>query len=395
MLLAAVLFLTGSVTAGPIIDETAEQLLRDPVFVHPDAEVSITPAEADRIRSAIRDGDEIIWVAVLPEAAEAEAAGGFNGLPDAIGEAIGFDGTVAVVTGSGFVADSSTRDVGELASRAFRDNRDDGAAGVLLAFVAEVQGRQPAGSSGGGAGVLVVLGLLFVVGLVFFVRSSNKRRQREAAVLQGDLESLRADLAVLADDVMRLEDDVSLHPAARDDYEAGVARFRWAQAAIDAIDSPDDVPRVRRGMAEAHYAMTRARAIIRGDEPPPPPDELRQPGRAGEPAVELDERHQPRYSGYDSDGPGGSWSGGGYFGGNGTFAGIILGHVLGSSSRRRGGMFGGGGFGGGFGGGISGGTRRRGGGFGSFKSGGGSWGGGGRSGGGGWGGGRKSGGGKW
>ena len=389
-LLAALALFGASTTTGPILDEAAAELRRDPVYVHPAAERSIDDGEADELRDKIRDGDEAIYVAVLPEAAEAEVGGEIGRLPRALRDAVAFQGTYIVVTGSGVRAGSDFVPADRIATNAFNDERENGVAAVLLAIVDQTQSHRSGGRSGSGSGSgsgpseerggggllpwLLVGGA--VGGGVYLMRRSNTRRQQEQTVLVGDQEDLRAELAVLADDVMRLEPEVELQPAARDEYEAGVARFRWAQAAIDAIDSPDDVPRVRRGMAEAQYAMARARAILRGHEPPAPPPDLQQPGPYGEPAVELDERRQPVYAGYG--GYGGGWGGGGFFGGTGLFTGLLLGQMLG------GGM----GWGGGFGWGSGGGDRGDGGGGGGF--GGGDWGGGG--GGGDWGGG---GGGDW
>ncbi|HUP85939.1 MAG TPA: hypothetical protein VM143_09755 [Acidimicrobiales bacterium] len=385
-LLAALTLFSGAFSAGPIVEDASAALRKDPVFVHPDAASLVDPGDVDELRASIRRGDRPIFIAVLPQAAQDEA-GGIDQLPSALGQATGLRGTYAVVTSQGFRAGSNDLGAGvagRLATDAFNDARSGGAAGVLKAFVERVEGVESSGTgvgsgsdstsgrdSGGGSGLLpLVLVGGAVVGGVYLLRKGNKRRQVEQAAMVGDQEDLRSELAVLADDVMRLEDDVALEAEARDDYEAGVARFKWAQAAIDAIDSPDDVPRVRRGMAEAQYAMARARAIIRGHEPPPPPPDLQQQGPYGEPAIELDDRRQPQYAGYQQYG--GGWGGGGFFGGNGLFTGLLLGQMLG-----------GGGWGGGFGWGGGGHERPAdmGGGWdgggGGFGGGGGDWGGGG------------------
>jgi hypothetical protein len=387
LLAALTLFAAGTATTGPLIDEAASALRKDPVFVHPDSGGLVPAEDAAALRSDIRNGDRPIFVAVLPVAAATEA-GDLNQLPGEIGKAVGLRGTFAVVTPQGFRALSNDLPegvAGRLATDAFNDSKDDGAAAILATFVdrvqaadAEGEGSSSGGSSGGGA--LLPILLIGGAGLGFyFWRKGNKKRQRDMAAVVGDQEDLRSELAVLADDVLRLEDDVNLTPEARDDYEAGVARYKWAQAAIDAIDSPDDVPRVRRGMAEAQYAMARARAIIRGHEPPAPPPDLQQQGPSGEPAVELNEERQPQYAGY---GPhGGGWGGGGFFGGNGLFTGLLLGQMMGGGGWGGGFGWGGGGHerpadwggndGGGFGGGDFGGGDFGGGDFGGGDFGGG------------------------
>ena len=384
MTVASLVFAVALAAAGPLLDQAAAELRRDPVYVSPDADParSLSEGDASDLRRRIGSAERPVFLAVLPDTA-ADEAGGLDRLPAALGEATGLRGTYAVVTGKGFRAASNDLPTGaaaSLATSAFQAERDNGTAAVLEAFVARVDTF--AGESGGGSEAPAtetetpssgsgasLLPLLLVGGAVAGGLWAMSRRRKEVAVtraaMEGDREDLRAELAVLADDVMRLEDDVAIHPDARDDYEAGVARYRWAQVAIDAVDSPDDIPRVRRALAEGAYAMARARAIVRGDDPPPPPAELTRPGPYGEPAVELDDERRPVYAGF-----GGGWGGGGFFGGNGLFAGILLGQMLG------GGFGWGGGWGhgaGGDGGGDFGGGDRGGGDFGGGDVGGGDW----------------------
>lgn len=367
MTVASLVFAVALAAVGPLVDQAAGELRRDPVYVSPDADParSLSEGDASELRRRIGSAERPVFVAVLPDAA-ADEAGGLDRLPTALGESTGLRGTYAVVTGRGFRAASNDLPpgvAGSLATSAFQAERDNGTAAVLAAFVARVDAF--AGDAGGseapatesppsGDGGTSVLPLLLVGGAVGGGLWAMSRRRREVATtraaLEGDREDLRAELAVLADDVMRLEDDVAISPDARDDYEAGVARYRWAQVAIDAVDSPDDIPRVRRALAEGAYAMARARAIVRGDAPPPPSAELTRPGPYGEPAVELDDERRPVYAGF-----GGGWGGGGFFGGNGLFAGILLGQMLGGGFGWGGGFGHGGGSDGGGDGGSAGG----------------------------------------
>ena len=109
------------------------------------------------------------------------------------------------------------------------------------------------------------------------------------------MQVLRAELSVLADDVIRLEPQVALNDAARDDFETATHRYRVAQAALDYVKEPADLVHVHRVVDEATWSMSRAHAILEGRRLPSPPQSLRRPGPRGEPAVDVDERQRPVY----------------------------------------------------------------------------------------------------
>jgi hypothetical protein len=381
----------GVASAGVDLEEVADELRSNPVYVDPDAERALTEDEVGELRSTIRGADTPVYIAVLPAAAADLAGGDPAEVASELAEAVDRDGTYGVVVGDSFRAGSSELPAGraaELATEALDANGDDTAA-VLTDFVGRVadavgSGDGATASDGGGDGdeggtnwvlPVVLAGAAGVGGVLLWRRS--KRRQHEAAerarAEAADRQLLQAELSVLADDVVSLEPEVQLHPEAQGDYDAAVSRYRSAQAALDAGDAPIDLVRVARVIAEGRYLMDRARAIIGGREPPPPPEELQRPGQHGEPAVTLDADRQPAYVGY----PGGFQ--GGWFGGaNGLFTGLLLGSLLSggfggwgyggttiineagdggdSDSDFGGGDFGGGDFGGGdFGGGDFGG----------------------------------------
>ena len=135
---------------------------------------------------------------------------------------------------------------------------------------------------------------------------------------------LRAELSVLADDVIRLEPQVALNEKSRDDYEAATHRYRVAQAALDYAKEPVDLVRVQRVVDEANWSMARARAILEGRQPPEPPPPLQRPGPHGEPAVGVDDGHQPVYV----DSPA-AFRSGWFSAGGGLFGGLLLGSMLG------------------------------------------------------------------
>jgi hypothetical protein len=374
----------GTASASVDLSEVAGALRGDPVYVDTDAERALSEGEIDDLRSVIRSANTPIYIAVLPASAADLAGGDAAEVASRLADAVGRPGTYGVVVGDRFRAGSTELPAGEaaeLAQAALDANGDDTAA-VLDDFVDRV--GDAAGSSGGSGGsgeggdddsgsswVLPAVIAAGAGGAGLLVWRRSRRRRAEAAerarAEAADRQVLKAELSVLADDVVRLEPEVELHPEARSDFDAAVSRYRAAQAAVDYADQPVDLVRVARVVAEARYSMDRARAIIEGREPPAPPDELQRLGQHGEPAVTLDEDRQPAYVGY----PGGFQSG--WFGGTGggLFSGLLLGSLLAGGfggwgyggttiinegDDGGGGDFGGGDFGGGdFGGGDFGG----------------------------------------
>lgn len=380
---------TQTPTATGLLDQAAAALPRDPVYEDASAELA-DQVDPGRLRDRIRSAGTPVFVAVLPGAA-AQEAGGVNEAARALSEKVGLAGTYAVVTGRSFRAYStSVRGAGTLATAAAQAS-DGNLQAALEDFIGRVgaearggsggsagsapfdDGQDGSGSSGGegGGGSMLPLVLLLGgggAGLWYFARKRREREAERAKQDEHDRGILQAELSVLADDVMRLEPQIALHPAAADDYEAATSRFRVAQAALEHADDPIDLVRVQRVVDEGRYAMSRAKAIVDGREPPPPPAELTRPGRRGEPAVDIDDDGQPAYVG--AGGFGGPFYGGGWFGGGGgLLTGLFLGQMLGGGwgwghgggdvtniSHEGGGDWGGGDFGGGdFGGGDFGG----------------------------------------
>ena len=395
ILLPLLLLVPASPAAAQVtsLDAAAAALRNNPVYVDGSAELA-GDIDAERLRSRIRSGGSPIFVAVLPA-----SAGDANQMPAELATKVGLRGTYAVVTGRSFRAGSNvlpTGQAGALATASFQARSANGVGSVLDTFVDRVNEAVSGQSAGGGTasggdsressgsgsgGILLVLLLLAGGGFFIWSRSKSKaRRAEEARQYAADRQLLQAELSVLGQDVMELEPDVSLHPDARPDYDAGVTRYQSAKAALEYADDRIDLVRVERVIDEGRYAMARARAVIDGRQPPPPPESLAQPGRHGEPPIELDDDRQPVYAGY-----GGGWYGGGgwFGGGSGVLTGLMIGSMLGGG---WGGGWGGGYYGGGHGGGNDGGDS-------GDSGGGGDWGGGGDFGGGDFGGGDFGGGG--
>jgi hypothetical protein len=334
-------------TDTQVLDRAARALRSDPVYVDPSAERRIDGAAADRLRQRIRDRGSAIFLAVLPGSAVTDAGGDASDLASTLGQRVGLAGTVGVVAGESFRGASNVLPpgrAGALSTAAFQARSAAGTEAVLAEFVDRVSAVQgtaaPSGSGdrqfddggsggdgdgGGGSSALPALLLVGAAGGGFYLWQRSKKQRREDAVREeADRSLLRAEVSVLAEDVMRLEPQIALHPDALPDYEAAVSRYRVAQAALERTDGIDLV-RVERVLAEGTYAMDRVKARIDGREPPPPPEDLTRRGRHDEPAMDLDERGEPMYVGYGSPFYGGGWFGGG----GGLLTGLFLGQMLG------------------------------------------------------------------
>jgi hypothetical protein len=345
-------------TGQPVLDRAASALRSSPVYVDPERAGDVDRAAANRLRERIADRGAPVFLAVLPAGAIEEAGGDANAVVEALARKVRLSGTYGVVAGNSFRAGSTNLApgrAGSAATAAFQAHRDEGIEAVLADFVdraAAAQGGSRSGEQNGsgsgegdsgtfgggessgdrgsdaGGSLLPVVLLLGVGGggLYLWQRGRQRReRTEEREEAQADLSLLRAEVSVLAQDVMQLEPQIALHPEARDDYEAAVARYRVAQAALEQNDPRIDLVRVERVVNEGQYAMARARAIIDGRQPPPPPESLTRRGRHDEPPVDLDDEGRPAYVGYGSPFYGGGWFGGG----GGLLTGLFLGQMLG------------------------------------------------------------------
>ncbi|MBW3592529.1 MAG: hypothetical protein KY396_02435 [Actinobacteria bacterium] len=365
--LAAALALAPLAAAGPIVDAAAAALRSDPVYVHPDAEETLSQGEKRRLRRQIDDANAgPIYLAVLPEQAAAEAGGDASGVVVALREAIGVEGTYAVYVGGELRADSDFGDVREVANAAAAEKEGPGP--TLSAFVDGV-GRLAAGEEGGGGGSGVgalVVPLLAVGGIGFFLYRRKRRRNEEAVAFAEVRRAAQDDLLALADDIRALDLDIEMPgvPAeARGDYEQALDKYEEADRALDRARRPEDLERVSFAVEEGRFAMACAKARLEGRELPErrPPcffDPRHGPSSRDVewspqwgaprlvPACEADAqmverglepsarevmvggRSRPYWDAPAAYGP---WAGG-YFGGfGGLFPGIMLGSMLGGA----------------------------------------------------------------
>jgi hypothetical protein len=414
--------------AEPGVVEAADALRETPVFVAEDASPTISEEEAERLRDQILRADAgPVYIAILPEAALAEAGGDPFGVLTELRRRVGQPGTYAVVAGGRFRAGSDVLPrgrAGELATEAFRARRQAGVAATLSDFVdrvaAERRGDPAPGDTdedGIGAGPVVVLA--GVGGLIGFF--ALRRRRRKNVEFRRVRDEAERDLVALAEDVQALDHDVEAAGAdrrAREEYQAALAAYEEANSAFDRAKNAEELAPVSSRIEEGRYHMAAARALLAGEPVPErrPPcffdprhgpstrDVMWAPG-SGAPrpvpaceadALRVEEGLEPeareieiggrRRPYWDAPAYYGPWAGG-YYGGlgaGGLFTGLLVGSMLGGAFAGPAwghgnevggdaGDLGGGGFGGGdFGGGDFGG-----GGFGGGDFGGGDFGGGG------------------
>src|SRR6185437_9415475 len=128
-------------SAGTYIDRAVAHFASDPVYVDPAAKPTLSPAEANRLRTEIgKTSAGPVYVAILPAAARNEAGGDAGSLLRHLYEGVGERATYAVVAGGQFRAGSNypgfrKGQVPKLATAAFKAHRADGLAATLVDFV--------------------------------------------------------------------------------------------------------------------------------------------------------------------------------------------------------------------------------------------------------------------
>lgn len=398
------LLLPGVAVAGQYVDRAVAGLLKNPLYVDPDARSVLKPETVEYLESALGKVGTPMYVAVLPEAALPETADDPDQLLAEIGRGVDREGVYTLVAGGYFRAGASPRSgfrtgfIPGLATQAAKDNPKDKDAAVVN-FTARVrtavaQGQSGAGSApvasqegtrkGVGAGT-ILLALLVVGGVgggLLLVRANRRRQERERRELEQVKQTAQEDLIALADDIRALDIDVQMPGAAeeaRAQHAAAVASYERAAAALDRAQRPADIAQVSAALEEGRFAMASAKALLEGKplperRPPcffdtrhgpsvrdvtwaPPGGEPRQVPACAADAMRVEAGTEPetrkvlvgdRYEPfYNAPGYYAPWYGGyfGGFGGGGLLTGLLLGSVLGGGFGGFGGW---GGYGAGY-----------------------------------------------
>jgi MYXO-CTERM domain-containing protein len=412
LVVALALAFPAGASAGPIVDQAAQALASNPVYVHPDAERTLSPEDADRLRARIASsGAGPLYVAILPAAARNEAGGDATEVIPQLARALDRRGTYAVVVGGQFRAGSNVLERGQaarVATGAFEEHGDEGLAATLLAFADGVAAarRGETGSSeeesSGSDSFVPILIAVGAGGLGFVLLRRRRRARQEREALTTGKTVAQEDLLALADDIRALDLDVEMPDVDRDakeHYGRSVEAYDRADRAYDRARRPADLAAVSSALEEGRYEMASAKARLEGRDAPerrppcffdprhgpsernvlwaPPGGELREVPACAADALRIEEGDEPEQREVLVGGrrtpyygvPGLMPYASGFYGmfGGGLFPGFLLGSVFGGGlfageahadtggGDHGGGDAGGGDWGGGWGGGDFGG----------------------------------------
>ena len=269
-----------TLTETGIAGEAAAALADNPVFVHPDAEPSISGADAERLRGYIaerRAGP--MYIAILPAEARNEAGGDATEVLRAIARELRRNGVYAGAVGGQFRAGSAGVDVEarRLATEAFEAKSGEGLSATLFDFVDRVGTAKAGGDTasgnggedGGIPGSVLLLGMAGIGGGAWALSRRNRRR-RDAAELEEVKDAARDDLVTLGEEIRALELDIDMgaNEAAKAHYAEAIEAYRQAEEAFDRSRRPEELAEVSEHLERGRWAMIAARARIEGREPP-------------------------------------------------------------------------------------------------------------------------------
>jgi hypothetical protein len=284
----AVLAAPTAAAAPDVTDAAAALRSGETVFVDPAAENALTAAEASALAAEANATGIPMFIAVLPES----AAGG--GTADetlqALNSEVRLAGVYAVVVGDQFRAGSTSGSVADLATSAFRAQRDAGVAAVLSEFVALTADRfngsgatTEESSSGSGVGGFVFL-LIFVGGaavvVVFVIRRQRRTAARQLAAVRSTVDR---DVTEYGERLAAVDlQDPDVDDAARADLQRALDDYDRARVSVASMRRPADAEAVTTALEDGRYALACAQARMAGEDVP-----------ARRPPCFVDPRHGP------------------------------------------------------------------------------------------------------
>lgn len=152
-----------------------------PLFVQHNAPLAINEADQAKVIAAAQAARTPFYIAIMTRRNDGVTTASAR----ALGQGVGHGGTYLSIAGTSYTADSTVTEAKPLLAQAFREQRADGTAAVILRFIELVQAKVhgttaapitdfPWLKAGIVAGVAAILGGLFLLG-------DRRRKQRQAA----------------------------------------------------------------------------------------------------------------------------------------------------------------------------------------------------------------------
>lgn len=273
-LLIGIVGLAPSAHAAPDVADAAAALRGgETVYSDPAAENALSSAEISSLTAEANAAGIPLFIAVLPES----AAGG--GTADdvlvALNSEVGIAGVYAVVVGSQFRAGSTSGTASDLATQAFRSQRDNGVAAVLSEFIALAADRAGSGaaststSADGGGGALVFLLVLIIGGGVVVIVLVRRQRRIAAKQLVTVKAAVDSDITEYGERLASVNlDDPDMDDAARADLQRALDDYDRARSAVTSMRRAQDAEQVTAALEDGRYSLACAQARL--DQQPVP-----------------------------------------------------------------------------------------------------------------------------
>jgi hypothetical protein len=225
----ALLIAAAPASAQSGVDQAADALQNEPVYVDPSAELA-DQVDVDALKARIASaGAAPLYIAVLPQSAQVDSAGRTL---IALREAVGHKGTYAIAVGDEFRTLGDGFDAAA-AGESARSAHPDDLQATLTAFIDSAGKAQDDAGAGGSAvgAVIVVLVLLVVVGggaALIVARRRARGDGGEDGVSEVGAIDQNDEFVRLGDSIRALELDVTLGdptPAAKADYDRAVEAY--------------------------------------------------------------------------------------------------------------------------------------------------------------------------
>ncbi len=258
-----------ALAAPDVTDAAAALRSGDTVYSDQNAENALSSAEISRLTAAANASGIPMFIAVLPESAA--AGGSADDVLVALNGEIGMAGVYAVVVGNQFRAGSTSGSASDLATQAFRAQRDNGVAAVLDEFIALASARAAGGSpatadtSAGGDGtvILVVFGILILGGAVVVIVLIRRQRRIIAKQLVAVRSAIDEDVTQYGERLAGLDlEDPDLDETAREDIQRALDDYDRARSAVRTMSHPKDAAAVTSALEDGRYALACAEARL-------------------------------------------------------------------------------------------------------------------------------------